>query len=158
MNFFNICSHIIIFLSLIVLSACAQTPIQKDNHSIAIILKINGEGEKISAISIYNFNLFNAHVKNEIEKTASHNSLFVKIKDDRDSILFESYVENPLTKGIESFSEEGIIEKVIPVKKEDFINLRFKLPEVVKQLTISCYQTLKNEEEKLISTFNLKVK
>ncbi len=158
MNYYIISIRIAVIFSIMVFFTSAQTPIQKENNSIALILKIKGEGSKISEVSVYNFTHFNARIKDDNEKYLGSNPVHIKIKSDNDSTLFESFIENPLTKTFESFSETGVIERVGSTRNEEYINIRFKLPELVKHLNISCFQINEEKGENIISTFNLKIR
>ena len=158
MNFLLVIGRIAFFVSAMVLWTCAQTPVQKDNHSIAIILRIAGEGENISEVSLHNYTLFNGRVKSSDKNYSGDNSLHIKVKDDKDSTLYDNYLENPLLVKFESFNPDGTIERSEALKQENYINLRFKINQDSKFLKVYCYRFRNNEEEKPISEFKLDLK
>ena len=66
--------------------------------------------------------------------------LHVKIRNERDSSVYDRYFENPLTKNLESYDDNGKIEKVVSSGKEEYIDLRFKLPEGVDTIVRCCFR------------------
>ncbi len=128
-------------------------------RSAAIVLKISGESSHIQNIAVFSFNSYNGKVKisDDTRPVKTTDILKIKVLDENNNILLESFYENPLTQNLESFEENGAINNNILPDNTGFINIRFPFPGNVSYITINCYTVGDNDTEVLVSTLKYKM-
>jgi hypothetical protein len=139
---------------------CQNTEKIITNHSIALILKITSDKNNISAIETYKYSFFNGRIKDDyLQNSVSQvNCLNIRVESKNGDLIFDGYIDNPLLQKLESFSPDGKIERVDYEKKEDYINLRFHIPESTREINVTCFQLDAGKEKKMISNFKLDIK
>jgi hypothetical protein len=125
-------------------------------RSIALILKIHGDKENITNIETFKFSFFYGRAK--VNPLSSQPGMIHVVVKGKDKVLFDSYVENPLMREIESFNADGTIERVDYLRTEEYINLRFPVSRSIHEIFISCFSVTNDKTEKLIDEFSLPLK
>lgn len=159
---------IIVPLFLLLLNfSCSRAQSSTQNNSpksIAIILKIMGDENHVKNTEVEKYNIYAGTAKKIIDANPEAvSTIRIKAFNEKNEIIFDGYFDNPLKQKLESFEEDGKVSNSIKEETSGYINIRFPLNNVTKDIRLNCYAIQNSpgdsrDQEKLVSTNQITLK